>query len=151
MDFNIETIPNYRIAYVRKVGPYGPDNVQVMGQLKKWAAESKLLTESAIILGILQDNPETTLPEHCRYDAGIVIPADAQMDDSIQTSEFSGGVYAAFQIPHTAEAIEEAWVKIIPTLVHSGHSIDNRPMVERYSGYMISNHECEICVPVRKT
>ncbi|MDV2888408.1 GyrI-like domain-containing protein, partial [Alkalihalophilus pseudofirmus] len=77
-----ETLPNYRIAYVRQVGPYGPANRLAMEKVKKWAAEKKL-TKSAIIFGIPQDNPETTNPENCRYDACVVIAKDYQIDDSI--------------------------------------------------------------------
>ena len=34
MKFKVETLPNYRIAYMRRVGPYGPANIEVMEQLK---------------------------------------------------------------------------------------------------------------------
>ncbi|HBI02613.1 MAG TPA: DNA gyrase inhibitor, partial [Paenibacillaceae bacterium] len=61
MNIQIETLPNYRIAYVRQVGPYGPANIQAMETLKKWARENDLI-ESSIILGIPQDHPETTPP-----------------------------------------------------------------------------------------
>lgn len=44
----IETLPNYHVAYVRQVGPYGPANIQAMERLKKWAREHNLI-ESAII------------------------------------------------------------------------------------------------------
>ncbi len=36
MKFKVETIPSYRIAYMRRVGPYGPANHTVMENLKKW-------------------------------------------------------------------------------------------------------------------
>ncbi|NOU85297.1 DNA gyrase inhibitor [Paenibacillus sp. LMG 31460] len=81
MNIKVETLPTYRIAYVRQVGPYGTGNIQAMEKLKKWAKEKNLLTESAIILGIPQDNPEMILPENCRYDACIVISNDYQIDN----------------------------------------------------------------------
>ena len=28
MKFNLETLPNYRIAYMRRVGPYGSANLK---------------------------------------------------------------------------------------------------------------------------
>lgn len=106
MNIKVETLPKYRIAYVRQVGPYGPANIQAMEKLKKWA-EEKNITKSAIILGIPQDNPETTLPENCRYDACIVIPKDYQIDDSIYESELSGGKYVICKVKHTAEDIQK--------------------------------------------
>ncbi|MBW7475559.1 GyrI-like domain-containing protein [Paenibacillus oenotherae] len=149
MNINIKVLPRNRIAYVRQMGPYGPANVQAMEKLKKWAGERNLLTESAIMFGIPQDNPVTTHPENCRYDACIVIPEDYPIDDSICESEFSGGEYAICLVQHTAEEIQKAWAEIIPALQHSQYQIDNKPIVERYTGEMLVNEFCEICVPIK--
>lgn len=149
MNITVETLPKYRIAYVRQVGPYGPANIQAMEKLKKWAEEKNLLTESAIILGIPQDNPETTIPENCRYDACIVVSMDYQIDDSVYESELSGGKYLICKVKHTAEDIQKAWAEIFPALQSSGYQIDNKPVLERYAGTMVNNDFCEICVPVK--
>lgn len=149
MNINIETLPNYRIAYVRQVGPYGPANIQAMEKLKKWAKEKNLLTESTILLGIPQDNPETTLPENCRYDACIVISNDFKIDDSICESELSGGKYVICELKHTAEEIQKAWTEIFPYLKNNGYQIDNKAIFERYIGDMIFNDYCEICIPIQ--
>lgn len=149
MEIKIERLPKYRIAYVRHVGPYGPANVQTMQQLKKWASAKKLINNTSIILGISHDSPETTLPENCRYDAGIVISDDYQMDDFINEGEFIGGKYAVFKVKHTAEAIQKAWRIIFSELLNGGYQIDDRPIFERYIGEMVANHYCEICVPIK--
>lgn len=149
MNITIETLPNYVIAFVRQVGPYGSENIQAMEKLKKWAMEKNLLTESSILLGIAQDNPQTTLPENCRYDACIVISSDSDMDDSIQTSEVYGGSYAIFKVKHTAEDIQKAWHDIFPAIHNSGYQIDNKPIFEKYIGNMLANDYCEICIPVK--
>ncbi|KAA6452200.1 AraC family transcriptional regulator [Bacillus swezeyi] len=149
MNMKVETLPKYRLAYVRQVGPYGPGNIQAMETLKKWAEQSHLLTESAIILGIPQDNPETTLPENCRYDACIVISNEYQMDHSICESELSGGKYVIRKVKHSAEDIQKAWTDIFLDLQNSGYHIDHKPILERYTGDMISSDYCEICVPVK--
>jgi DNA gyrase inhibitor len=148
MKFKVETLPNYRIAYVRRVGPYGPANIEVMEKLKKWAKEKNLL-KSAILLAIPQDNPETTLPENCRFDACIVISIDYQMNDSICESELSGGKHLIFEVEHTAEDIQKAYADIFPVLQSNGFQIDNKPIFERYTGDMMNNPYCEICVPVK--
>ncbi|WP_025692098.1 AraC family transcriptional regulator [Paenibacillus zanthoxyli] len=148
MHIKVETLPNHRIAYVRQVGPYGPANTQTMEKLKKWAREKNLLTESAIILGIPQDNSETTLPEHCRYDACIVISKDYPIDDSVCEGELIGGKYVVFKVKHTTEDVQKAWTEIIPALQNSGYQMDHKPIIERYTGDMINHHFCEICVPV---
>ncbi len=86
MNMKIETISTYRIAYFRRVGPYGAANYQTMQRLKEWAAAEKLLTDTSIILGISQDNVETTDPQNCRYDAALVVPKDFQDDWSLSES-----------------------------------------------------------------
>ncbi|MCH1627020.1 AraC family transcriptional regulator [Ferdinandcohnia quinoae] len=149
MNMKVEMIPNYRIAYVRQVGPYGPANVLAMEKVKKWAKE-KNLTKTAIFFGIPQDNPETTLPGNCRYDACIVISNDYHIDDSVSEDELSGGKYVVFKIKHTAEDVQKAWTEIFPAIQNSEYQIDNKPIIERYTGEMINNDYCEICVPVKQ-
>ncbi|MGE7837440.1 AraC family transcriptional regulator [Viridibacillus arvi] len=146
MNFKVETLPNYRLAYVRRVGPYGSANIEVMEKLKKWAREKNL---SSIILAIQQDNPETTLPEDCRFDACIVISEDYHIEDSICEGELAGGKYLAYEVKHTAEDIREAYANIFIDLQMNGYQIDNKPILERYTEEMVNNHYCEICVPIK--
>lgn len=148
LKFKVETLPNYRIAYVRRVGPYGSANIEVMEKLKKWAKEKNLF-ESSIIFAVPQDNPETTLPENCRYDACIVLSNDYQMDDSIYEGEISGGKYYVYEIKHTAEDIQKAYAEIFTAVQSTGYQIDNKPILERYTYDMVNNHYCEICVPIK--
>ncbi|WP_226003248.1 AraC family transcriptional regulator [Paenibacillus sp. BJ-4] len=148
MKFKVETLPNYRIAYVRRVGPYGNANFEVMKKLKKWAKDRNLL-KSAILFAIPQDNPEITLPENCRFDACIVISKDYQMDDSIYEGELSGGKYLIYEVKHTAENIQKTYNNIFTSIQYNGYKIDNKPILEKYTGDMINNSYCEICVPIK--
>ncbi|WP_281889833.1 GyrI-like domain-containing protein [Paenibacillus sp. YYML68] len=149
MDIRIEVIPNYCIAYVRQVGPYGPANALAMERLKSWALDNELLTDTAILFGIPQDDPRTTPPEMCRYDACIVLPEETQLDvHDVREGELSGGAYAVFRIKHTAEDIERAWAEIIPQLYRLGYQIEHKPIVERYTGELLREDYCELCVPV---
>lgn len=148
MKFKIETLPNYRIAYMRRVGPYGPANIEVMERLKKWAKKKDLL-ESAILFAIPQDNPKTTPPDHCRFDACIVIPHDYQVDDSVFEGEISGGQYLIYDVKHTAEAIQKAYSDIFSSLQNNEYQLDNRPIMEKYVGDMVNSPYCEICVPLK--
>lgn len=148
VNIKVETFPKYRIAYVRQVGPYGPANIQAMKKLKEWAEAKNLLADSAIILGIPQDNPETTLPENCRYDVCIVISKDYQMDNLVCEGELSDGKYAIYKVKHTVEDIQKAWTEIFPAIHNGGYQIDNKPILERYNSGMINKGYCELCVPV---
>ncbi|OMF61940.1 GyrI-like domain-containing protein [Paenibacillus sp. FSL R5-0766] len=150
MQMYIENLPACRLAYVRQVGPYGPANAQAMNTLKQWADKHQLLHESATLLGIPQDDPATTPPEKCRYDACIVITEPERLeDDFIEFGELSGGDYLICKVKHTAEAIQQAWNMIIPHLQTSGYRMDNKPVIERYRWELLNQHWCEICVPVR--
>lgn len=148
MKCKVETFPDYRIAYMRRVGPYGSANIEVMEGLKKWAKDRNLL-ESATLFAVPQDNPETTIPENCRFDACIVLSKDYQMDDSIYEGEIPGGKYLVYKIEHTAKDIQKAYSDIFPSLQQNGYQMDNKPIMEKYVGDMISNPYCEICVPVK--
>ncbi|OZI12027.1 DNA gyrase inhibitor [Bacillaceae bacterium SAS-127] len=149
MSIKIEILPKYRIAYMRQVGPYGSANVQTMQKLKQWAAAKNLFSQASIIVGISHDNPETTPPENCRFDAGIVISDDDQIDELASESELLGGKYAIYKVKHTAEDLQKAWSEIFYELASCGYQIDERPIFERYIGEMVSNHYCEICVPIK--
>jgi len=150
MDIMIENMPAYRIAYIRQIGPYGIKNEQTMEELKRWAGNNNLINDESIILGIAQDNPETTKPEKCRYDACVVVSNDDPVTGGyVMEGNLVGGKYTVFKIPHTAEAVQKAWIKIFPELLSLGYQIDDtRPIIERYDVRMVNNHLCEICVPV---
>lgn len=150
MDMKTENIPSYKIAYIRKVGPYGYGNVQAMDQLKSWAKSNHILDDQSIILEIAHDNPDTTKPEDCRYDTCIVVAEDYLiLEEKINLGRISGGKYAVFVIPHTAEAVQKAWGEIFPELQMQGCVFDtSRPILERYQAEMIRENFCEICVPM---
>lgn len=151
MNVKIEKLPEYRIAYMRQIGPYGPGNAQVMEKLKKWAMTRELLTESAIILGIAHDDPEITPSEKCRYDACIVIPDVYKLEDSINVNALPGGKYAVYKVKHTAEDIGKAWNDLFSAwLPESGYQVDDRPIFERYINNIDNNEiTSEICIPVK--
>ena len=73
MTYQIEQMSKSRIAYMRRVGPYGEGNYALMKKFKEWAKANGLFTASAVILGISQDNPAVTPLENCRYDVGRVL------------------------------------------------------------------------------
>jgi len=150
MNIMVEKMPTYRIAYIRKIGPYGMNNVQTMEELKKWAKLNHLFNDESIIFGIAQDNPETTKPENCRYDTCIVVSNDYSVTGGyVREGNIVGGKYAIFIINHTAEAVQKAWIDIFPELSRQGFQFDERrPIIERYIVKMVNNHYCEICVPI---
>lgn len=150
MDINIEFISSYKIAYIRRTGSYGLDNIQIMEQLKGWAREKHLLNESSIILGIAQDNPQFTSPKDCRYDTCLVVSHEFEVDNKyINFGKTIGGKYCVFKISHTVDAMQKAWIEIFPELLKRNYEFDDkRPILERYEMKMINKNYCEICVPI---
>jgi len=150
MDINIEMISSYKIAYIRRTGTYGSENVQIMEQLKSWARENDLLNETSIILGIAQDNPQLIEPKNCRYDTCLVVSDEFKANNKyINFGKTMGGKYCVFKISHTADAMQKAWMKIFSELSKRGYEFDDRrPSLERYKMEMVSEHYCEICVPI---
>ncbi|MCP4131982.1 MAG: AraC family transcriptional regulator [bacterium] len=156
MNIEIEILPPYRIAYMRRIGPYGADNALVLEKLIKWAGTRELLSGSSITLGIAHDNPELTPPEKCRYDSCIVIPADYKVENNINTNDLPGGKYAVYRINGITENAEKAWNDFFSTwLPDSGYQCDDRPHFEKYVGNIESEIEqtgtytFEICIPVK--
>jgi DNA gyrase inhibitor GyrI len=150
MKITIETIPYSRIAYIRQTGPYGQNNVRIMEEIKKWAHDNGLFNENSIILGIAHDNPELIEPRNCRYDTCLVIPNELCIKgDYITEGHILGGKYAVFQVSHTAEAVQKAWLEIFPELSGQNCQMDStRPILERYKAKLVKEHYCEICVPI---
>lgn len=71
MTYHIEEMTAGRAMSMRRTGLYGPDNYALMETFKEWVRANDLFTDSAVILGISQDHPQTTPPERCRYDVCI--------------------------------------------------------------------------------
>ncbi len=150
MNMKIENLPSCSVAYIRKVGVYGADNIRTMEQLKHWAEANNLMNNKTVIFGIAHDNPQTTPPENCRYDACILLAnKHFEVDGNVQYGEIGGGKYAVFSVQHTAKAVEQAWEDIFPLLFEGGYLYDaTRAIIERYAAEMVDRHLCEICVPI---
>lgn len=150
MDINIEMIPSCKIAYIRRIGPYGLENVKIMEELKSWAREKNLFNENSIILEIAQDNPQFTEPKDCRYDICLVVSDEFKVDNKhINFGKTIGGKYCVFKISHTVDGIQKAWMEMFSELLKRNYEFDDkRHILERYAVEMINRHYCEICIPI---
>ncbi|WP_341866258.1 AraC family transcriptional regulator [Paenibacillus barcinonensis] len=151
----VEHLASATIAYVRQVGPYGPSNGEAMEKLKQWASRNHLLDEQATLLGIPQDDPSSTRPQHCRYDACIVLDQDFKFEHfekehgpAVHIGTLAGGQYLIFTVPHTAEGIQNAWNDMISHVHARGFQLDLKPIIERYRPHLLAQHLCELCIPI---
>ncbi|WP_052401087.1 GyrI-like domain-containing protein [Oceanobacillus jeddahense] len=142
----IEQISDLPIVYMRRTGAYGEENQQLMAAFKHWmtynnTSQDNLLTDSAIILGIIHDDPALVSPEACRYDTALVLSEQQEIDDAcVQKGMLQGGNYAVFTIDHTAEAMNRAWQDIFTELTEACYQLDEaRPIIERYTKSMLEN------------
>ena len=137
----IETFQGITIAYMRRIGAYGPENRQLMEKLKAFLAQHDLLKST--ILGIPLDDPTITPAEKLRYDIGLIVPANATIP--LPTRNIDDGTYAVFEVQHTQQGVSSFWQNIGQLTL----SIDNtKPIIERYSSQKIAEHLCEFCVPI---
>jgi AraC family transcriptional regulator len=156
MNASVVTLPDYHVACMRSVGPYGPTQIPALwSKLFGWAQARGLVTPDAVSLGISYDDPNVTPPEKCRYDACIVVPSDPSPDPEITVKVVPGGKYAVSKYEGTADEIGKAWGQILSIwLPSSGYQMDNRDCFELYRGAFYLDQakgifECEICVPVK--
>lgn len=139
----IETFQGVTIAYMRRTGAYGPENRQLMENLKAFLAQHGLFHEKSTILGIPLDDPTITPAEQLRYDIGLIVPARAVIP--LPTRSIDDGKYAVFEVQHTQQGVSSFWQNIGQLTL----SIDNtKPIIERYSSQKIAEHLCEFCVPI---
>lgn len=147
MNMNFELIDNLTVAYLRRVGPYGSDNYAVMDQLKKWAEITGRL-EGGVIYAVAYDDPEGN-PQHCRFDACLVVGKDFAEEPPIRKGELQGGMHAIFEVKHSAYAMELFWNHLYENIEKAGCTIDeSRPVLERYRKELLDKGLCEFCVPV---
>jgi AraC family transcriptional regulator len=156
MSVTVSALPAYHVAYMRHVGPYGPDGIpELWKRFTTWMKTRGLAGPDAIKLGIGHDDSLVTPPEKCRYDACVVVPASFDGDRWVNVADLPGGQYAIAEFVGSAHEIGAAWEDLYRSwLPGSGFEPDDRPCLEIYRG----NPEivgrpgvlrCELCVPVR--
>ncbi|WP_433259670.1 AraC family transcriptional regulator (plasmid) [Streptosporangium sp. CA-135522] len=151
----MEEIPESRIAYLRRTGPYGETNGIQMEELKSWATANSLLRTDSAVLGIARDDPARTPSRDCRYDTCLVLPDDAEVrhpevrHPEVRETHLAGGRHAVLTTAHTPEGLAHAWASLFDDLTAQGLTFDaTRPVLERYRPRLLAQHLCEICVPV---
>lgn len=162
MKVEIKTLPGYRVAYVRHIGPYGPELVEAWTRIMEWAGKKELLGPDTAAIGVSWDNPELTPPQHCRYDACVVLPDAftvseqdlAQSGISVQT--LPDGEYACYRRPTRMDEYFKAWKELIGVwLPESGYTCVSAGF-EYYHPPLSSSEDpafaCDVsfCIPVQK-
>jgi AraC family transcriptional regulator len=154
MHVDIKTLPALRLGYLRHTGPYGHPGIgATWKRLWIWLGQHRL--EPQQIYGIVQDDPEVTPAEKCRYDCGFEIDAAFQPQGDIGVQAFAGGRYACTPFTGTGAEIHAAWMRLLGEwLPQSGYQADDQPALELYEGSFVVDKKtgvfrCQLCMPVR--
>jgi len=153
MNAEVKEMPEYNVAYVRKIGPYCKETCeQAFGELMQWAGPKGYL-QTGVMLGLYWDNPDVTPPEKCRVDACVSVPLGTAPEGQIGIQVISGGPYAVCHFEIHTDSFKQAWEDAFVWLVSSGHECADKPCYERYHSIEPQpGGKCvfDICVPLKR-
>lgn len=92
----IRTIPEQKVLFVRKTGPYGKAAAAAWPALMKFAYSHRIMSKETKAIGISHDNPNITPEEKIRYDACITYTGNVKPEGEIGIQTIAGGKYAVF-------------------------------------------------------
>lgn len=149
MTMNIEVMREMTVIRIRRIGPYGEDNRDLMERLKGWA-QANAIQETGVILGAAWDDPARTPPEQCRYDVCLTVTGhSAEPEDGMFPERIPGGRYACFQGRHTPAGVRSLWQDSFAALAEHGIvPAPGRPVLERYRPELLEQGLCELCIPI---
>lgn len=155
MTVRVETLPPYRVAYVRHVGPYGE-----IGQIRalwlefeRWIRAHGLRGPDTLTIGIGHDAPGIAPADKLRYDACLVVDAAFKADRRVNTAELPGGLYAVAPFEGPATDLSAAWESLWNAwLPGSGYQPDERPCLELRPDFetlpVPRPVRCQLCLPI---
>ena len=142
-----------KVAYLRYTGPFGePVGKFWRATVAPWLADHGLM--DCPRYGVALDNPGSTPPERCRYDACVELPPGLTLPDAAETT-IPGGRYAVTNFKGTSASIGAAWDEFVGT-VHENpvHRVDSeRPPFERHPRGAVFDPKtgifsCELYLPL---
>ena len=140
-----------RVAYQRYTGPYGEALSRFWrSTVAPWLADHGLV--DCPRYGVTLDDPLTTPPERCRYDACVELPPGLSLPDAPETT-VAGGRYAVVPFKGTGAEIVAAWGAFMRMLEPGGRIDPQRPPFEHYPrGATVDPRtgvfRCELCLPL---
>jgi AraC family transcriptional regulator len=154
MNAKVKEMPEYKVAYVRKMGAYAKETCeQAFAELTAWAGPRGHLSSGATLL-VYWDNPEITPPEKCRVDACVSVPQGTAPEGQIGMQIIGGGPYAVCSFETKADSFQQSWEDAFAWLVNSGYECDDRPCYELYHNNAEEHPEgkwiFDICIPLKR-
>jgi len=151
MKIDVVERPAVRVACMRYTGPSGePLGRFWRGTVAPWLADLGLV--DCPRYGVTLDNPMTTPPERCRYDACVALPPGLSLPDA-EPALVGGGSYAVTHFKGPVALIGAAW-ETFRRECQAVHQLDDsRPPFEHYPrgshfDARTGIFACELCLPV---
>ena len=108
----IEERPEYRVAYVRHIGPYSDANggiTAAFSTLFQWARRHDLWRDDSGLIGLCPSNARLTPPAYCLYDACLPVSPDVLEDEIVSIQVIPGGIYAVLPVVSPAAKLCSIW------------------------------------------
>jgi AraC family transcriptional regulator len=142
-----------RVAFLRYTGPLGePLGRFWRSTVTPWLAEHGMV--DCPRYGVTLDNPMTTPPDQCRYDACVELPADMTLPDAGQTT-IAGGRHAVTNFKGTGAEIGAAWGAFVGAVLGNPANAQDpaRWPFEHYPRGALFDvktgvFSCELCLPL---
>lgn len=152
LDATVKKMPDFRVAYIRKLGNYDKKtHHEAFAELMKWAIP-RSYKDSGSIFGLYWDNPDVTPQGKCRVDACISVPKGTIPDEPIGIQTIHGGKYAVCQVEVQGDNFQQPWEKIFKWIISKGYECDDKPNYQIYRNYSgdpaQDNWFVDICVPL---
>lgn len=110
MNIVIKELPEYEVAYIRRIGSYFEPQDH-WGKLLHWAQQNELFPPQQSFIGISLDNPEFVEGNNCRHDACVTIPEgfEKEQHQDVQFKKLEGGEYALYPFYDAPEKLNFAY------------------------------------------
>lgn len=153
MNPDVRKMPEYHVAYVRKMGPYGKSTCeQAFAELAQWAGPKGYLA-TGVMLAVYWDNPDVTQPEKCRVDACVSVPQGTVPEGQIALQTIKGGLYGVCHFEIQSDSFQQPWDDAFTWLVNSGYECGDKPCYELYYKNAVDHPEgkwiFDICIPLQ--
>lgn len=150
----VKNMPEYNVAYVRKMGPYGKETCeQAFGELMSWAGPRGYLSSGAV-LGLYWDSPEVTPPAKCRTDACVSVPQGTAPEGQVGIQTINGGPHAVCHFEIAEDGFKQAWEEAFTWFIHNGYECDDKPCYELYHNNAEEHPQrkwiVDICIPLKQ-
>ena len=130
----VRPLPGRRVAYIRVLRPYEPDQVpRAVTRLTAWA-EARGLADGQW-LGWQWEDPEIVPLEKVRYDIGVEVPEHASGSGEVSITEFPATLIAEIEMAGTVDlelrALQCLYLSWLP---RSGYAPAHQPGFEAFRG-----------------